>query len=622
MRNTNSPMIKQLSLLTCAVCFCAVSVSASDKTFLLLNASRDINEFRAFAKMASHLKPYGEVQIDIGVLADKSWYEMPKGGSAWHEYAAYASCMAKFFPHPKIAPFIPADWVAKNRQLLLAKAAVLRDFGLTASFSSDDTHFLPEAFFAQYPQLRGPRVDHPRRSRREEFSWCVDQKETLDMIEWMAAELKRQVPEIKTILSHNNDSGAGLCWAAALYSGPNGPRHCEGRSAGIRVKELTEAIHRGAEKGGGKVTIRMDGNFWEHEDEMIAPLLPPDTYLSQRDRTTVSVESLLSEAYPIQGLLNPIAIISAVEKSADPRVKTIVINTSSWYKRSDESPETVARIVETVKDCLTEPTRGLLSRLNKLHKLALQWGGERYGDAVFEALYGIDEAFRLKTAVAQSYSNLYCGVSARHITRPLLVKPDLLTADEESYFLPYVFSIFDSEARNDYIDIHGERMRGPASWTDPGVRRALDRALSAARTLDATPGAPEERWLKQLALSLKMWVSEVRSIHNLYFAQLIRDRNKAVLAGQPRIPSKEPTWTGDGDYLEWNEIQRDEFDNTNELIGILENGGLELFARARDARHEDTFLMGPDIIGALRQKSQLMRRQWLDVQYYLRSPLK
>jgi hypothetical protein len=119
-----------------------------------------------------------------------------------------------------------------------------------------------------------------------------------------------------------------------------------------------------------------------------------------------------------------------------------------------------------------------------------------------------------------------------------------------------------------------------------------------------------------------MWVSEVRSIHNFYFAQLIRDRNKAVLAGQPRIPSKEVTWTGDSDYLEWNEIQRDEFDNTNELIGILENGGLDLFARARDTRSEDTFVLGPDVIGALRQKSQLMRREWLDVQNYLTSPLK
>jgi hypothetical protein len=298
------------------------------------------------------------------------------------------------------------------------------DFGLSAAFSSDDRHFLPEAFSTQYPDLRGPRVDHPRRSKREELSWCVDQKETLDMIEWMAAELKRQVPEIKTIMSHNNDSGAGLCWAAALYSGPNGPRHCANRGMGIRVKELAEAIHRGAEKGGGKVTFRMTGNFWEHEDEMIEPLLPPDTYLSQHDPTTVTLETLFNEAYPIQGLLDPLAIISAIEKAADPRVKTIMIDTSSWYKRSDDSLAAVAKVVEIVQDCLAEPTHGSWSRFNRLHKLALKWGAEGNEQAVFEALNGIDEAFPLKAAVVPSYSNLYYGVSTRHLTRPLLFKPD------------------------------------------------------------------------------------------------------------------------------------------------------------------------------------------------------
>ncbi len=37
-----------------------------------------------------------------------------------------------------------------------------------------------------------------------------------------------------------------------------------------------------------------------------------------------------------------------------------------------------------------------------------------------------------------------------------------------------------------------------------------------------------------------------------------------------------------------------------------------LVARARDARSEDTFVIGPDVVGALRQKAQLMRREWSD----------
>lgn len=599
------------------------SSSGAARTFILDNCSRDIDEFRAFAQAAGKLKPYGDVQINIGVLADKSWYEMPSFNSPWHEYANEMSCMAKFFPHPKVAPYIPADWVAKNRSLLLAKADVLRQLGLHAAFSSDDTHFLPEAFFDQYPYLRGPRIDHPRRSNRAEFSWCVDLAETQDMIEWMATELKRHVPEVQTIISHNNDAGGGFCWAAALYSGPNGPHHCENRNAGVRVRDYTEAIHRGAKKGGGDISIRMDGNFWQGEDILVVEMMPPNTYLEEgHDPSMIRVGSLLNEAYPLRGILDPITTLSTFEKLNDPEVKTVSINTSSWYSRVQDSLPTTEMLIEMQQECIVEPTSGLISRFDKLHKLALRWGGKQNADALVEAFYEMNEAFLLKDAVAPQYSNMYCAVSMRHVTRPLLFKPDVLTHEEESYFLPYVFNVSESEARNDYADFHGVRMTGPASWEDSGLQLALARALHAAQILEGVTDAPAQKWLRQYALSLRMWASEVRSINNFYFAQLLRDRNASIVAAGPRIPSKQATWTGDQDYLAWNQIQRDEFDNANELIALLQSGGLELMGHAQTKRYEDTFLLGPDIIGALHEKTRLMQREWLDVQMYLASPLK
>jgi DNA-binding IscR family transcriptional regulator len=33
-----------------------------------------------------------------------------------------------------------------------------------------------------------------------------------------------------------------MCWAAALYSGPNGPQHCRNRNAGVRLREVMEAV--------------------------------------------------------------------------------------------------------------------------------------------------------------------------------------------------------------------------------------------------------------------------------------------------------------------------------------------------------------------------------------------
>lgn len=260
-----------------AVLLCSISAIAAgpERVIIFSNSSRDLADFRAFAKTACRMKRYGRVQIDIGVLAGKATFELPPGGNEWHQYAVFNASLSKFFPHPKIAPFRPPEWVAKNRELLLAKAATLREYGLEAALSSNDTHYLPEAFFERYPHLRGPRVDHPRRSRREEFSFCVDLDETRGMIEWMTAEAKRNIPELKTILVHTNDSGTGLCWADWQYSGPNGPQHCRRRGTGLRVHDLAEAMHRGAVKGGGEIDIRIGGMFSERELDDIARQLPP-----------------------------------------------------------------------------------------------------------------------------------------------------------------------------------------------------------------------------------------------------------------------------------------------------------------------------------------------------------
>jgi hypothetical protein len=219
--------------------------------------------------------------------------------------------------------------------------------------------------------------------------------------------------------------------------------------------------------------------------------------------------------------------------------------------------------------------------------LDARWGGKQNADALVEAFCEMNEAFLLKDAVAPQYSNFYCYVSTRYITRPLLFKSDLLTAEEETYFLPYVFNVSVGEGRNDYADMHGGRITGPASWDDAGLQNALARALHAAQLLEGVTDAPAQQWLRQSALSLRMWASGVRSMNNFYFGQLIRDRSAAAIAKEPRVPSKQYNWTGDSDYLDWNSIQRDELDNSNELIALLQNGGLDLIAHATHHRSDE-----------------------------------
>ena len=74
---------------------------------------------------------------------------------------------------------------------------------------------------------------------------------------------------------------------------------------------------------------------------------------------------------------------------------------------------------------------------------------------------------------------------------------------------------------------------------------------------------------------------------------------------------------GDPDNLRWLQIQRNEFDNANEMLALLNNGGLVNLSRSNDQKHADTFLMGPDVVAEIQKKVDLMRRQWRDVDLYL-----
>ena len=56
----------------------------TEKIIMVRNQSRDLETFTVFAEQAARLKPFGQVQIEISALADKSWYEIPEGGSPWH----------------------------------------------------------------------------------------------------------------------------------------------------------------------------------------------------------------------------------------------------------------------------------------------------------------------------------------------------------------------------------------------------------------------------------------------------------------------------------------------------------------------------------------------------------
>jgi hypothetical protein len=125
-----------------------------------------------------------------------------------------------------------------------------------------------------------------------------------------------------------------------------------------------------------------------------------------------------------------------------------------------------------------------------------------------------------------------------------------------------------------------------------------------------------------MALALRINASLMRSCGNFFVAQMLRDKNRDRLNGPLHRPSKEPTWEGDADLLTFNEIMRDELDNAQELVRVLESGGIKLVCLAKDALHEDTFLLGPDLISQIKKKRGIMLDHWRDIEDYMTTPFK
>ena len=114
---------------------------------------------------------------------------------------------------------MPADSVRKNQKLMKSKVEMLEKTGLEGFYRGSDPFFLPLPFFRKYPELRGPRVDHHRRSTQAEFTYCIDHPEGREMLEWMMGELKKNVPMLGVYQFNTNDVGSGLCWSDYLYTG-------------------------------------------------------------------------------------------------------------------------------------------------------------------------------------------------------------------------------------------------------------------------------------------------------------------------------------------------------------------------------------------------------------------
>lgn len=592
-------------------------------TIVVNTPIRDLSVYRQLASMVRRLKRHGHVEMNISALAEKSTHEIPDGGSPWHEYASFNPTPAKFFPDALLAPFLPESFVMNNRRLLLEKARILDELGLGAAFWSYEPNFLPEAFFEAYPRLRGPRTDHPRRSRKDEFAPCVDAPESREMTTRMVQTLTQHVPTLGTYFFKTNDAGPGLCWSHWQYAGANGPGACRNRTTGQRVRGLVESIQEGARREGRELTVHFTGNFSAGEISSIESELPDNAFM-RGGGESVSIGSCADLCYPARGILDLVGTLSQLQRLRGRDVRTIFLDLRTFYDRSYETLEVSDRLLEVVDDFLAAPAYGPIAMYQRARDICDRWVGETHGATLFEAMCELHEAIKYKRAALPRMNTIYGAVSLRYISRPLLVVPERLGVEEEAYFLPYVFNVSHERARSDYIDVHGTRQTpewmtlddaDPRIWAVDAVRSRFEAVARRLRSL------ADPCW-QRMAGAVRLYGSLLRSSANFFAVQLIRDRHAQRLNRAPSLPSARAVDSSHPDLAMLNEIIRDELDNSAELVQLLRTHGLEIISHADAADEEDTFLLGPDIVAQVERKMRLMRAHWCDAESFFTTPNK
>ena len=113
---------------------------------------------------------------------------------------------------------------------------------------------MPEAFFTAYPELRGPRIDQPNRSRKAHFAPSSDAPEMLRMYRESMQLLLKRCPEVEVFNWVTTDAGSGFDWAPSLYPGVNGNSNYRDRPMEERVSGFLINVQKAAKAAttGGK----------------------------------------------------------------------------------------------------------------------------------------------------------------------------------------------------------------------------------------------------------------------------------------------------------------------------------------------------------------------------------
>ncbi|MEO7597356.1 MAG: hypothetical protein ABIV50_00370 [Opitutus sp.] len=635
-------------LLLCTVVFGPVvlpaSVPAATENAASRNATVDAQDLATFERKATLAKRLGATHVPITDGLPTARWQFQPADDPYPAWYIQRPDFLKLYPPTEVQPHVDMEYGRRIASLLEERCKILRRLGLKAHWGSNLPQVLPESFFTAYPQLRGPRVDQPNRSKTARFSMCVDQPETVRLYTEAIKTLLTRCPEIESMSFLTQDSGSGFCWVPALYPGLNGHSDCKDRPMADRISSFLVALKDAAKQSGHDVEISLNPitprqwmipSFSPEQLDAIVHQLPRGVAVQGREgpdgrayqRLGTSDAYARGAFYPIVGLTLPDVRWLRTGRAPEPRAQTAISDSTPARRlislRADES---VMEFNARVADATKAAARGnVAERLTALRSFAVAEVTEAQADNLLETWLLLDDVERRLEGLDFGDMLQFGHVLNRWINRPMVPFPEELSADEKSYYRPFLFQAKGEEQAENLADIQAMRM-----YEGYGARLLFQQIMDAVTTSTkgamkraqqirdaAAEGAARTRW-DLFCRRLEAATCLMRSAEHMVMYQAQLDRVKALgIKPEPDpVLGVQSSW----DRTDLMETARKEIDNTVHLKRLLETTSDPILDLAANPEEETIMRLGPDMVGQLKRKIDLMNAHWMDYDRLFTAP--
>ena len=582
-------------------------------------ARREAADLALFEHKAALAKELGATHMIVTEGLPLATWEMDPNDPYPMWFVHHASLL-KIFPPKDVQPYVDVKYSAEVHGVLQSRCAVLAKYGLKGVWNANEPAVMPEAFFAAHPELRGPRIDQPNRSRKPYYAPSVDEPETLRMYREAMQSLLKTCPEVEQFNWVTTDAGSGFDWTPALYPGINGNSKYKDRPMADRVSGFLINAQQAARDAGHEIEINLNPiaarqwmlpTFSPDVLENIVRKLPRGLAVEGREgpdgRPFAGVATIGGSGafYPVVGIVVP-PMSGGGGGGAAAR---LMVNFGD--------ATTVDFNDRLLKFTRGKPMRTLVDRVTTLRAFAVSEVGEGQADNLMDAWSALDDVQR-NLQVLNFGDVLRMGhVLNRWITRPMVPFPEELTAAEKKDYRQFLFQAKGEDQADDLIDIQAMRMYegwGARMLFQRTIKITLPRMRRALSLIEGIQGAAaDEAARKQWELMgkrLQAVICLLQSADNMvdYQAQLDRVRS---LGGKPEANPVLGVQSG-WDRTDLMEIARKEIDTMVSLNRLLESTKEPILDLAPTPGEETIMRLGPNLTSQIKHKINVMDAHWRD----------